>query len=73
MRRNIGVGVLAVSVLFSVMDLLGWLRPYLLRLRIHDDFRRTVGLVLGSLTFKAVLLFSVILLAFWPVRVKHHS
>jgi hypothetical protein len=27
MRRIVGVGVLALSVLYSAIDLLGWLRP----------------------------------------------
>ena len=70
MRRRLGVGVLALSILYSAIDLLGWLRPVLLRMRIHDDFRRTAALVLGSLTLKAIILFTGMLLAFWPARVK---
>lgn len=73
MRRNIGVGVLALSVLYSAIDLLGWLRPVLLRLRIHEGFRRNAALVLGSLTLKAILLFSGMLLAFWPERAKRRA
>ena len=68
MRRNIGVGLLAVSVLYSAADLLGWLRPALLRMRIHEGWERTTAVWMGSLTFKAVVLASGILLAFWPER-----
>lgn len=68
MRRNIGVGVLAVSVLYSALDLLGWLRPWLIRLRIHEGPRRMAAIALGSLSFKAVLLAAGVLLAFWPGR-----
>jgi len=68
MRRNIGVGVLALSVLYSAADLLGWLKPTLLRMRVHEGWERTTGIVLGSLTLKAVVLASGILLAFWPDR-----
>jgi hypothetical protein len=66
MRRHVGVGVLALSVLYSAMDLLGWLRPVLLRMRIHEGFRRNAAIVLGSITFKAIILLSGIVLAFWP-------
>mgnify|MGYP001553396113 CR=1 FL=1 len=68
MRRTIGVGLLALSVAYSLADLLGWLRPMLLRMRIHEGFRHGAAVLLGSLTFKAILLFSGILLAFWPGR-----
>jgi hypothetical protein len=68
MRRNIGVAVLAVSALYSAADLLGWLRPVLLRMRIHDGWERTTAIWIGSLTLKAVVLASGILLAFWPER-----
>jgi len=70
MRRKLGVGVLALSVLYSTIDLLGWLRPVLLRLRIHEGIRRSAALVLASMTFKAIILFSGMLLAFWPERAK---
>jgi hypothetical protein len=68
MRRNVGVGVLALSVLYSAIDLLGWLRPVLLRMRIHEGFRRNAAIVLGSMTFKAIILLAGIVLAFWPVQ-----
>jgi hypothetical protein len=32
---------------------------------------RTVAIVLGSLTFKAVLLFTAVFLAFWPKRTEN--
>jgi hypothetical protein len=62
------VALLAVSVLYSAADLFGWLRPVLLRMRIHEGMERSAGIVLGSLTFKAALLFTGIILAFWPER-----
>ena len=68
MRRNIGVGVLALSILYSALDLLGWLRPYFLRMRAHGGAERAAAVLFSSLSFKAVILFSGILLAFWPER-----
>ena len=73
MRRSVGVGVLALSVIYSALDLLGWLRPALMRLRIHEDLRRTTALVLGSLFLKAVMLIGGVLLAFWPERPPRRS
>jgi hypothetical protein len=37
-------------------------------MRIHEGFRRNAAIVLGSMTFKAVILLSGMVLAFWPVR-----
>jgi hypothetical protein len=68
MRRAIGVGVLALSVLYSAADLVGWLRPTLLRLRVHQGPSRWAAIVLGSLTLKAVVLMTGAVLAFWPQR-----
>ena len=73
MRRNIGIGVLALSVSYSALDLLGWLRPTLLRLRIHGGARQIVAIVLGALFFKAVILTSGVLLTFWPERPPRRS
>jgi hypothetical protein len=73
MRRHLGVGVLALSVIYSVLDLLGWLRPVLLRLRIHEGVPRMAAILLGSLFFKAVMLIGGVLLAFWPERPPRHS
>jgi hypothetical protein len=73
MRRHVGVGVLALSVLYSAIDLAGWLRPVLLRMRIHEGFRRNAAIVLGSMTFKAVILLSGAVLAFWPERRRRRS
>ena len=66
MRRNFGVALLAGSVLYSAIDLLGWMRPIFLRMRIHEGTRRMAAIALGSLTFKAIILISGVLLAFWP-------
>ena len=68
MRRNVGVALLAVSVLDSLLWLSGWLHPLALRWRAAGGAERTIAIVLGSLTFKAVLLFAAILLAFWPQK-----
>jgi hypothetical protein len=37
-----------------------------LRMRIHEGFRRNAAIVLGSMTFKAIILVSGMVLAFWP-------
>ena len=66
MRKNIGVTVLGVSVIFSALDLLGWLRPPLLRMRAHGGMERAVGIIVGSLSLKAIVLAVGVLLAFWP-------
>jgi hypothetical protein len=70
MRRAIGVGVLALSVLYSVADLAGWLRPMLLRMRVHQGPSRWAAIVLGSLTLKALMLMTGAVLAFWPERAR---
>jgi hypothetical protein len=68
MRRAIGVGVLALSVLYSLADLSGWIRPMLLRMRAHDGPTRWLAIVIGSLTLKALVLAAGAVLAFWPER-----
>ena len=68
MRRNFGVGLLAVSVADSVLWLSGWFHPMALRWRAAGGAERTIAIVLGSLTFKAALLIVAVLLAFWPKR-----
>ena len=67
-RRTIGVWVLGGSLVYSLADLLGWLRPKLLMLGVNGGAKRTLAVVLGSLAFKAVLLVAGIGLAFWPGR-----
>jgi hypothetical protein len=66
MRRTIGVGLLAVSVVDSLLWLSGWFHPMALRWRAAGGAERTIAVVLGSLTFKAALLIVAALLAFWP-------
>jgi hypothetical protein len=73
MRRAVGVGVLALSVLYSAVDLAGWLRPLLLRLRVHPGPSRWAAIVLGSLTLKAVVLMAGAVLAFWPQRPQRQA
>jgi hypothetical protein len=68
MRRTIGVVLLAVSVVDSLLSLSDWFHPMALRWRGHGGLERTVALALGSLSFKAVLLVTGALLAFWPRR-----
>lgn len=68
MRQRIGVGLLAVSIVDSLLWLSGRLHPTALRWRAAGGVERTIVIVVGSLTFKAVLLFAAILLAFWPAR-----
>ena len=70
MRKNIGVAVLALSVIFFAADLMGVFRPALLLMRAHGGTERLVGVILGSLSLKAILLITGILLAFWPNREK---
>jgi hypothetical protein len=69
-RQSVGVVVLAVSVVYSLADLLGWLRPYFLRWRAHPGTAHTIANVLDALSFKAMLLLVGIVLAFWPSRAK---
>jgi cation transporter-like permease len=68
MRKNAGVAILALSVVYSFIDLLGWLRPPLLRMRAHGGSERLLAIVLASLSLKAVVLLVGVLLAFWPER-----
>lgn len=68
MRQKIGVTLLAASILYSLVDLAGSLHPALLRLRAAGGLQRTFAIGVGSLTFKAILLFTGGLLAFWPQR-----
>ena len=68
MRKNVGVVILALSVIYSVIDLLGWLRAPLLRMRAHGGSERLLAIVLASLSLKAVVLIVGVLLAFWPER-----
>ena len=71
MRRNVGVVLLAVSVLDSLLWLSGWFHPMALRWRAAGGVERTIAIVLGSLTFKAAVLLAAILLAFWPRRTEN--
>jgi hypothetical protein len=66
MRKHSGVAILVASVIFSALDLLGWLRPLLLRMRAHGGIERAASLILGSLSLKAIVLTVGVLLAFWP-------
>jgi hypothetical protein len=66
MRKNLGVTILALSVVYSLIDLLGWLRPPLLRMRAHGGPERLAAIVLSSLSLKAVVLIVGALLTFWP-------
>lgn len=66
--RRMGVLLLAVSVIDSLLWLSGWFHPMALRWRVHGGAERAIAIALGSLTFKAVLLFAGALLAFWPSR-----
>jgi hypothetical protein len=65
-RNNVGVVILAASVLFSALELAGWLRPPLLRMHAHGGAERVAAIVLGSLSLKALVLIAGALLAFWP-------
>jgi hypothetical protein len=68
MRRTVGVFLLAVSVVDSLLWLSGWFHSIALRWRAHGGVERAIAIVLGSLTFKALLLFTGVVLAFWPQR-----
>jgi hypothetical protein len=65
-RQTAGVLVLVVSLVYSTVDLFGWLRPLLLRWRARGGIEHVAAVVFGALTFKAVILIAGILLAFWP-------
>jgi hypothetical protein len=66
MRKTIGAAILAASVIFSALDLLDWVRPLLLRMRAHGGIERVAGIILSSLSLKAIVLIVGVLLAFWP-------
>ncbi|MES1255099.1 MAG: hypothetical protein ABUS56_05795 [Acidobacteriota bacterium] len=68
MRRNLGIALLAASVVYSAVDLSGVLRPMFLRMRAHPGPGRTAAVAVGSITFKAAILAAGALLAFWPER-----
>jgi cation transporter-like permease len=68
LRKNLGVTILALSAVYSLIDLLGWLRPPLLRMRVHGGPERLAAIALSSLSLKAVVLIVGVLLAFWPER-----
>jgi hypothetical protein len=68
MRQRIGVGLLAISVIDSLIWLSGWFHPMAMRWRAAGGAARTIAIVVGSLTFKALLLIAAVLLAFWPRR-----
>jgi hypothetical protein len=68
--RSAGPSLLGASILYSLLDLTGWLHPRLLRFGAHGPTRHNIAVILGSLTFKAVLLFSGAVLTFWPVRAQ---
>ena len=67
MRQKIGVALLVASVIDSLLWLSGWFHPIALRWRAAGGAQRLAAGVLGSLTFKAMLLFAAALLAFWPL------
>jgi hypothetical protein len=67
-RQTVGVTLLIVSIIYSAVDLGGWLRPVLLRWRAHAGIERTAALMLGSLLVKGIVLFVAAVLAFWPKR-----
>lgn len=69
-RQNIGVALLAVSVLYNGLALSGRFRPMWLRMRAHGGVEQTIAIALGSLSLKAVVLAVGAVLAFWPLR-KH--
>jgi hypothetical protein len=67
-RPTVGVWMLAASIVYSSLDLFGWLHPRLLMLGVNGGPKRTLALVLGSLTFKVI-----ILVAFWPAQTSSSS
>jgi hypothetical protein len=69
-RQNIGVALLAVSLVYDGLALSGRFRPMSLRMRAHGGIEQTIAAVLGSLSLKAVLLAAGAVLAFWPVNKK---
>jgi hypothetical protein len=67
-RQRIGVVLLVASVADSLLWLSGWFHPMAMRWRAAGGAYRATAIVLGSLTFKAVLLLTAAVLAFWPRR-----
>jgi hypothetical protein len=64
--RSVGVALLGLSVVSSALALSGRLHPVALRWMAHGGAQRTAAVVLGSLSFKAILFVVAALLAFWP-------
>jgi hypothetical protein len=69
-RQNIGVVLLAVSVLSNGLALSGRFRPMSLRMSAHGGLEHALAIALGSLSLKAVVLAVGAVLAFWPVNRK---
>jgi len=69
-RQNLGVAILAASLVYDALFLSGWFHPMALRMRAHGGVERIVAILLGSLSSKAVLLVVGAILAFWPARPK---
>ena len=67
-RQTVGVVVLAGSLLYSALALSGRFHPLALRMRAHGGVEHAVAVVLGSLSFKAVVLLTGAILAFWPAQ-----
>ena len=67
-RQNFGVLLLALSLVYSVLFITGRFHPMWLRMRAHGGAERAIATVLGSLSFKAVLLIVAALVAFWPEK-----
>ena len=67
-RKNIGIGVLAVSAGNSLAHLLRWMRPLLLRMRVHGGLEHTLAVAIDSLTVQFATLVVGAVLAFWPER-----
>ena len=65
-----GVAILAASLIYDIVFLLGWFHPMALRMRARGGAERAAAIVLGSLSFKAVLLVAGAFVAFWPVKSK---
>lgn len=67
-RQNFGVFLIAVSMVYSGLELTKRFHPMWLRMRAHGGAQWLIATALGSLSLKAIVLIVGALLAFWPEK-----
>ena len=67
-RQNFGVLLIAISLVYSALELTKRFHPMWLRMRAHGGAERLIATALGSLSLKAIVLIAGAALAFWPEK-----